>query len=166
MESVLLLPSGALVFSRCGERHAVGFLPTDGRFESAHPGSLRVGGERYARDRICDYDPAGPAGPGEVGRGAMEAARGAVLIGRIRRAGLGQVKAAARKDGRSAAQISRDVSILRAAALGGIERARLEHHCARGTVEALLERYGAYAQAILDDDSRRGRNDAAAGVRR
>ena len=73
-----------------------------------------------------------------------------VQIGRIRRAGLGNVKAAALGAGQDPARVARDIGILRAVANGtpasAAERCRVSHK----SVWRVLRRYEGYALEILN----------------
>jgi hypothetical protein len=73
-----------------------------------------------------------------------------VQIGRIRRAGLGKVKAAALAAGRKPETVDRDLAILRAVANGtpatAAERCRVPHK----SVWRVLRRYEGFALEILN----------------
>ena len=89
-----------------------------------------------------------------------------VQIGRIRRAGLSRVREAAKRKGRSAEQISQDMDILRAVASGSVATAAEKCRVTKSAVRYRLKLYEAIAGAILDNDRRRLRHDAAGDSRR
>lgn len=86
----------------------------------------------------------------------------AIQINRIRRAGLGRVRGAALRDGLTPERVQRDFGILRAVANGGSAAAVHKLGVTRKAVWYALRKYEGYANRILDNDKRRGRNDAAA----
>ena len=86
----------------------------------------------------------------------------AVQIGRIRRAGLGRVREAALRDGLKPERVQRDFAVLKAVANGGTAAAADKFRVTRKPVWYALKKYEGYANTILDNDKRRGRNDAAA----
>lgn len=85
-----------------------------------------------------------------------------VQIYRIRCAGLNRVRNTALRDGLKPERVKRDFDILRAVANGGVPSAAEKFRITRKTVWYALKKYEGYAITILDNDNRRGRNDAAA----
>lgn len=73
-----------------------------------------------------------------------------VLIWRIRRAGLGKVKAAALAAGRKPEMVDRDLAILRAAANGTPATAAERCRVTRCVVWKTLRKYGGFALEILN----------------
>ena len=73
-----------------------------------------------------------------------------VLIWRIRRAGLGKVKAAALAAGRKPGMVDRDLAILRAVANGTPATAAERCRVTRCVVWKTLRKYGGYALKILN----------------
>lgn len=92
--------------------------------------------------------------------------RDGIQIDRIRRAGLGRVRAAALRDGLDPERVTRDFAILRAVANGGISTAAAKCRISRETVLHALRRYEKYAQQILDNDNRAAPTGGAAAARR
>ena len=72
-----------------------------------------------------------------------------VQIGRIRRAGLGKVKAAALAAGQKPEQVARDIGILRAVANGTPATAAERCRVTRCVVWKTLRKYGGFALEIL-----------------
>lgn len=77
-----------------------------------------------------------------------------VQIGRIRRAGLGNVKAAALAAGQDPARVARDIGILRAVANGTPASAAARYRVTPKTVWRVLQKYEGFANAILAESGR------------
>lgn len=89
-----------------------------------------------------------------------------VQIGRIRRAGLSRVREAAKRRGLSPERINQDMEILRAVANGSVATAAEKCRVTKSAVRYRLKLYEEIAGAILDNDRRRLRHDAAGDSRR
>lgn len=68
---------------------------------------------------------------------------------RIQRAGLDKIRAVALRDGVPAAQIGRDMKILRDVANGSMKQAAERSGVARSTVSWVVKKYEGYALEIL-----------------
>ena len=77
-----------------------------------------------------------------------------IQIGRIRRAGLGNVKAAALAAGQDPARVARDIGILRAVANGTPATAAERCRVTPKTVWCVLRKYEGFANAILAESGR------------